>query len=87
MLPDDSPNLLASGWYFAVVCPRCGANHKLAQCPQVKSIEYAADGLIKRVEFHEGTGDLPLAMVLSVTPSGSFLSSLVDVTGAGDEEE
>lgn len=42
-------------YYVAAICPRCGATHRLEQCPQVKAIEYHVDGrTIRRVEFHEG---------------------------------
>ena len=38
-------------YYVALICPRCGGNHHLEKCPQVRAIEYHDNGKIKRVEF------------------------------------
>jgi hypothetical protein len=44
-IPDTNP---------APACQWCGVIHLTAKCPQVKAIEYHANGKIKRVEFHAG---------------------------------
>jgi hypothetical protein len=33
-------------------CAHCGMSHP-GVCPRIKTIEYGADGRIKRVEYHE----------------------------------
>ncbi len=67
------------------ICPRCGGYHQLAQCPQVKAIEYQ-DGstLIKRVEFFELAGARPSRDIIlnSTWPSLEEGRALL-----GDEEE
>jgi hypothetical protein len=69
--PTPIPGFPASSatWptYVALICPRCGANHRLEQCPEVKAIEYYEDGrTIRRVEFFDGTGARPLDMTVTV---------------------
>jgi hypothetical protein len=68
--PASSATWPSSVTYVALICPRCGANHRLEQCPQVKAIEYHEDGrTIRRVEFFDGTGARPLEMTISVGPT------------------
>lgn len=66
-LPASSATWPSSVTYVALICPRCGANHRLEQCPQVKAIEFHPDGRIKRVEFLDGTGARQLEMTVSVS--------------------
>lgn len=47
------------GYYVVPICSRCGNNHPLENCPQVKAIEYHENGKIKRVEFHPSPPVLP----------------------------
>ena len=54
------------GYYVALICPRCGGNHYLEKCPQVKAIEYHANGKIKRVEFAPPP---PVTSVIVTTPA------------------
>ena len=64
--PASSATWPSSVTYVALICPRCGANHRLEQCPQVKSIEYHEDGrTIRRVEFFDGTGARQLGVTVS----------------------
>ena len=56
-----------SDYYVTIICPRCGGNHYLEKCPQVKAIEYHENGSIKRVEFLE---PLPPVSSASVTTPG-----------------
>ena len=68
-LPASSATWPSSVTYVALICPRCGANHRLEQCPQVKAIEYHEDGrTIRRVEFFDGTGARPIGITVSVGP-------------------
>jgi hypothetical protein len=53
------------------VCPRCHGAHALAQCPQVKTIEYYKDGSIRRVEFFETVGSRPIGPVTVEVGGGS----------------
>ena len=42
--------------YVTVLCPFCGSNHNQLQCPRVKAVEFAEDGMtVRRVEFHDNT--------------------------------
>ena len=67
-LPASSATWPSSVTYVALICPRCGANHRLEQCPEVKAIEYGEDGrTIRRVEFFDGTGARRLAASVSVS--------------------
>jgi hypothetical protein len=66
-LPASSATWPSSVTNVALICPRCGANHRLEQCPQVKAIEYHEDGrTIRRVEFLDGTGARLLDMTVTV---------------------
>lgn len=71
--PASSATWPSSVTYVALICPRCGANHRLEQCPQVKAIEYHEDGhTVRRVEFFDGTGARQLGATLSVNIGASL---------------
>ncbi len=40
----------AQGWYYAEICPYCGASHAGA-CTRVEEVEYYPDGALKRVKL------------------------------------
>lgn len=84
--PFETTTAVASSWYVAHICPRCGANHRHEECPQVKSIEYHDDGrTIKRVEYFENTGRQPVQHTVTISPpQPDLLKMLVDGSWLGE---